>query len=154
MKKRYLFVSMMVMAAVTLAGCGGNASSSQASSAASSAAAAQSAVTSSGSAETSTVPAASEVQPSADTENTADAASSTDNTADATATDGSSADALDPTAFIGVSIDEFKTTFGEPTSSSYDTGSDGQKVGTYTYDKFTVTTHTNDDGSEVVDSVE
>ena len=144
MKKRYLFVSMMVMAAVTLAGCGGNASSSQASSAASSAAAAQSAVTSSGSAETSTVPAASEVQPSADTENTADA----------TATDGSSADALDPTAFIGVSIDEFKTTFGEPTSSSYDTGSDGQKVGTYTYDKFTVTTHTNDDGSEVVDSVE
>lgn len=145
MKKRYLFASMMVMAAVTLAGCGGNASSSQA---ASSATEATSSVSS-----TATVPSASEVQPDTDAA-TSSAANETVSATDETTSTVSDTDNLDPQAFIGVSMDEFKTTFGEPTSSGYDTGSDGSKVGTYKYDKFTVTTHTNDDGSEVVDSVE
>ena len=147
MKKRYLFASMMVMAAVTLAGCGGNASSSQE---ASSTTEATSSVSST---DTSSVPSASEVQPDTDAA-TSSAANETVSATDETTSTVSDTDDLDPQAFIGVSMDEFKTTFGEPTSSGYDTGSDGSKVGTYKYDKFTVTTHTNDDGSEVVDSVE
>ena len=153
MKKRYLLASMMVLAAVSLAGCGGNSASKASTSVASEA----STNAASNSTETSSVDDAKADTSSKDTTDTTtdepsdpDADSSASTEASSTA-DNDSADAQ---AFIGVSFDEFKNTFGQPTSSSASDGDNGEKVGTYTYDKFTVTTHTDSDGNEIVDSVE
>ena len=139
MKKRYLLVSMMIMAAVALVGCGGN-SASKAGTSVVSESTAGTADSSSDSTEAS----------SKDTETDT---KTKDTTAEEPSDPDADSSAEDAKAYIGVSMDEFKSAFGQPNSSSA-ADSDSGKAGTYTYDTFTVTTHTDADGNEVVDSVE
>lgn len=157
MKKKALLASMMIMAAVSLAGCSGNTATKAAES---------SVTTDSKSTENSaTDSSAADVQKSSDTKNEKeDTKEDKDTKADEPAdpdVDSSASDvaATDDdvsyaAAFIGVSMDEFKQTFGQPTSSSVSTNDAGEELRTYTYDKFTVTTHKDSDGTEVIDDVE
>lgn len=162
MKKKALLASMMIMAAVSLAGCSGNTATKAAES---------SVTTDSKSTESSaTDSSAADSQKSSDTkdekkdtkkEDTKEAKDTkadepADPDVDSSASDVAAADddVSYAAAFIGVSMDEFKQTFGQPTSSSVSTNDAGEELRTYTYDKFTVTTHTDSDGTEVIDDVE
>ncbi len=158
MKKKALLASMMIMAAVSLAGCSGN----TATKAADSSVTAGSEATESSATDSS----AADTQKSSDTkEEKKDTKKEDKNTSadepadpdvDSSASDVAAADddVSYAAAFIGVSMDEFKQTFGQPTSSSVSTNDAGEELRTYTYDKFTVTTHTDSDGTEVIDDVE
>ena len=158
MKKKALLASMMIMAAVSLAGCNGN----TATKAADSSVTAGSEATESSATDSS----AADTQKSSDTkEEKKDTKKEDKNTSadepadpdvDSSASDVAAADddVSYAAAFIGVSMDEFKQTFGQPTSSSVSTNDAGEELRTYTYDKFTVTTHTDSDGTEVIDDVE
>ena len=153
MKKRYLLASMMVLAAVSLAGCGGNSASKASTSVASEA----STNAASSNTETSSVDDAKADTSSKDTtDTTTDEPSDPDADSSASMEASSSTDnaAADAQAYVGVSFDDFKEAFGQPASSSASDGDNGEKLGTYTYDNFTVTTHTDADGNEIVDSVE
>lgn len=158
MKKKALLASMMIMAAVSLAGCSGNTTTKTAdSSVTAGSEATESSATDSSAADT---------QKSSDTkEEKKDTKKEDKNTSadepadpdvDSSASDVAAADddVSYAAAFIGVSMDEFKQTFGQPTSSSVSTNDAGEELRTYTYDKFTVTTHTDSDGTEVIDDVE
>lgn len=156
MKKRYLLVSMMIMAAVALVGCGGN-STSKAGTSVVSESTESTADSSSDSTEASSKDTETDTKTKDTTAKDTTAEEPSDPDADSSASMESSgtadSSAEDAKAYIGVSMDEFKSAFGQPNSSSA-ADSDNGKAGTYTYDTFTVTTHTDADGNEVVDSVE